>query len=690
MLEIIVISVILIETTVGHESSLISKFLLDKNCAVHIANFKSSPDSESSETYGVKSTISSEKMRNDRMESYDLILESVNLNYIHHSFTEPKLWSDKRKDRETLVPSLHYKISGCVTFLLIRPTSRQIGDSIEHSGYFLEPSALFLVYVRHDWFKKQRSSRAAGIRDEGKSMTWIDPHVLFSDVTIVFLIIGGEPSDLKVGLFCYLCKEKVFIVGKVEMDQGWTNLYRKYRKLNQDLLGENVAVEYSWWIEEEGVNCDPFQHGTRWNNFTCFPHGRITLNLLMRKFNFSATFPKEVSSSLVYSRPFFGPKHNMVILPGPYSRSYPRNYSKSLFYNTSTDRLFYCTDKYESSQGMLNLFGTLTHPFELPVWTSLVASTGLMVLVVRPKDPVRFLSIIVRQGYLVLRPGKGKRFRYRLLIFWSLVISTSVSFLYEGLLTAEILVPVQDKVIGTFKELILKGFKIGYMSDHNLSEAMRWYVENFRKYGIMDKLKDTFVSVKFDKTIYEAVVNMSGKLAIFREEIEIEAARPKIRQQIWRLKKEVKCYMSGDPLYPRTGMVAYTSIFLFHMATAFHEAMTYVVEAGILNELMKITIWQNSKLPKMPWERELNSKNVFKPAGLTYDSKMPVIFLLYVFGVIFAGFVLLVEVVVTEVRCSSGFVRGKARKIKDTGKINGNQHRRKLRLNIEHVEEECA
>lgn len=662
MFEIIwsMIILIIIENVVclqvSHESSLILNFLLEKGCAVHIANFMSSPDS-GIQADNSTSILSSDLMRIGSMESYDLILESVNVNYIHHSFTDPKLWSDKHAYLDTFLPSLHYKISGCITFLIINPTVSQITDSIEHSGFFLEPSTLFLVYVSQNWFTKAQYPRVqighdAGINDDGNSISfaWFNPRILFSDVTIVFLI--GGPSDLptvEFGLFCYLCKDKLFMLEKVAVNQVWTELYKKYRELNNDLLGENVAVENAWWVDN-GVRCDPFQHGKRWNEFTCFPHGRIILNFLIRKFNFSVIFPTsdEVSASLIYSPPYFGSKHTMVILPGPYSRSYPHNYSNSLFYNTSTDRLFYCANIHESSHGIMNLFATLTQPFQPTVWMSLVGSTGLMVLVVKPKDPIRFLSIIVGQGYLALLPGKGKRFRYCLLIFWSLIISTSISFLYDGLLTADMLVPVPDKVIGTFKELVLRGFKIGYMLDYDLSEARKWYEENFRRNDIMDKLNDAFVNVKFDNTIYELVVNMSGKLSIFREEIEIEIALPKIREQVWKFKKPVKCNMAGEPLYPLTGMVTYSSIFIFHMSRAFQKAMTHMVEAGLLNELTKISIWQNSKLPKMPWERELNNKNFFKPAGLTGDSKIPVIFLLFVFGLSFAVFTILGELIVRK------------------------------------------
>jgi hypothetical protein len=87
---------------------------------------------------------------------------------------------------------------------------------------------------------------------------------------------------------------------------------------------------------------------------------------------------------------------------------------------------------------------TLTTPFSPDVWVALFVSTVLIILLLRPKDPIGLLGIIVGQGYQKLK--KTTAVRNILLVLWSLMVSTSISFLYDGLLTADMLVPLPDKV----------------------------------------------------------------------------------------------------------------------------------------------------------------------------------------------------------------------------------------------------
>ncbi len=87
---------------------------------------------------------------------------------------------------------------------------------------------------------------------------------------------------------------------------------------------------------------------------------------------------------------------------------------------------------------------TLTTPFSPDVWVALFVSTVLIILLLRPKDPIGLLGIIVGQGYQKLK--KTTPVRNILLVLWSLMVSTSISFLYDGLLTADMLVPLPDKV----------------------------------------------------------------------------------------------------------------------------------------------------------------------------------------------------------------------------------------------------
>jgi hypothetical protein len=149
-----------------------------------------------------------------------------------------------------------------------------------------------------------------------------------------------------------------------------------------------------------------------------------------------------------------------------------------VYYNTSSERLFYCVDKYAANSAAS--FDLLMQPFTSELWITLAVSTVLLIIVLKPKDPLAVLGVIVGQGYtpklhIGYGPGNSETVRAGVLVMWSLLISTSISFLYNGLLTADMLVPLPDKVIGTFKELILSGFKIAYMDTNPISNGMEWY-----------------------------------------------------------------------------------------------------------------------------------------------------------------------------------------------------------------------
>jgi hypothetical protein len=183
------------------------------------------------------------------------------------------------------------------------------------------------------------------------------------------------------------------------------------------------------------------------------------------------------------------------------------------------------------------------------------------------------------------------------------------------------------------------------MADQDISRAKEWYQLNFDRAGLCSRLNDTFISVEFkDSILYPAMVagylNNTGqiKLAVFREEIDTETALFKIQQTVSVMGKQnqVKCHMVGEPLYPLPGLVAYTTIFMFHMAPRFSQTMSRaLIESGILGELTQIMIWQRSQLPKKPWES--GEKGVFKPAGLKEESKIFVIFLILAGGLGFGG-----------------------------------------------------
>jgi hypothetical protein len=120
-------------------------------------------------------------------------------------------------------------------------------------------------------------------------------------------------------------------------------------------------------------------------------------------------------------------------------------------------------------------------------------------VVLKVKNPLALIGVIVGQsGVTRVKPsksGNSETFRNILLVIWSLLISTSISFVYNGLLTADMLVPVPDKVIETFKQLILSGFKIAYHS--NLPVTYWFGVSKIIKFKIKYMYSNLATNVSF-------------------------------------------------------------------------------------------------------------------------------------------------------------------------------------------------
>jgi hypothetical protein len=254
-------------------------------------------------------------------------LQSLHLASISHSFTNPIQWSQKHVYKPIYYPSWHFKISGCVSFLLIRPKNwDQILSAIEHSGYSIEPSTIFWVILQtteslekfSEWQNRDR--------------------FLVTDVTIIFLLTINYSDSMTVGIFCYFCPENIILLPK---KPDWLKDIQILRlQIHQDMAGTSLATKHEWWVKWRGPICDPFQHRKIFDAFTCMPQGRLIINLLRAKHNFTIIFPNssEILESIIYFDPYFSAKYPIIILPGPMSRPYPNNASKVFFFNAIYDR----------------------------------------------------------------------------------------------------------------------------------------------------------------------------------------------------------------------------------------------------------------------------------------------------------------------------------------------------------------
>src|SRR5579863_9377747 len=121
--------------------------------------------------------------------TYGEIIEQHNLNGIPHSFTKPQMWGQRHSFHDSIsFPNFHLG-RGCSSFLIIDPTPSQLLHSIQRSGYFIEPSTIFLAYITTE----------AMPSDHRKP----NSDLLFSDVTLIFFL------RRTVLVFCYFCSQNL-------------------------------------------------------------------------------------------------------------------------------------------------------------------------------------------------------------------------------------------------------------------------------------------------------------------------------------------------------------------------------------------------------------------------------------------------------------------------------------------------
>jgi hypothetical protein len=288
--------------------SIFQEFIQESRCALHVAS-----------NYAIlkrrllhgKTVVSFEQ---------DVVLFSLQNSNVPHSFTNPLQWSKKHDWFPRYLPSIQYKVTSCVSFLLVLEDDslntywNDILMAVEHSGYFIDPAAIFWVLLRQP--------EGSNTISESFSKWQNRDRFLVSDVTVVFLIETHE-NGVDVGIFCYICKEHVKFFNRIE-EISLARIKHAVQTYHQNLNGAFAAMNsdyQEWWANPTSpikVFCDPFQYKERFDDFTCWPLGRIILNLLRTHHNFTLNLPpsSDVSWDMLYNPPYFSTKHPIIINPG--------------------------------------------------------------------------------------------------------------------------------------------------------------------------------------------------------------------------------------------------------------------------------------------------------------------------------------------------------------------------------------
>ena len=117
-----------------------------------------------------------------------------------------------------------------------------------------------------------------------------------------------------------------------------------------------------------------------------------------------------------------------------------------------------------------------------------------------------------------------------LLVFWSLLASSLISSLYEGIMTSEMVVPVPDKIILTFSEMLATKYKLvvqGSPDNTIVHDRIGYYAWKYKAIGLQINRKPANESIIFnpaytawDKCVH--LVKTAGKTARLYAEYEID------------------------------------------------------------------------------------------------------------------------------------------------------------------------
>jgi hypothetical protein len=311
------------QITSSKTTSSILNFILytAPECTIHIANNENS-----------------KLLRQTNPLLYHELLEFTNLELqIPHTFISSRFWGVQHESHYTFVhtPMMNQKFVGCILFILVEPSPYQLVSSIEFSGYFIEPSATFLVYT------------------EVNVEMFFPGRMFLSDVTIYFIQRENSTDLYTVGVFCYTCiiykkgSSRGAIIPQTfsgsELETGKHS--EIYKEIN-NRVPITVTIRYIWYMDPgyAALVCDPF-NSRRLREMTCFPQGRAVINLLRQKHNLTIEVikDKKFSDSLLYSPPYFNTQYPSIMVPGMYIHTYEKNlYSKDslthLFFTRSNRR----------------------------------------------------------------------------------------------------------------------------------------------------------------------------------------------------------------------------------------------------------------------------------------------------------------------------------------------------------------
>jgi len=422
---------------------------------------------------------------------------------------------------------------------------------------------------------------------------YVDDLFFGVDSRISFFILDN--TGVTVAIPCQHCEtERMMRVSKIaDTEQTSLDSLRHWvDETKGDLQGAHVPVTDTSYSEFGPIftACKGLSIGNFEQECDSRPQ-RVITRILSQKLNF--TVRVYTSGYMLYNRQWTG------VFAGVFHRCDTiGTKAKQYFSNIGKAHLIYCENHVDTES--VSWFSML-HPMYMEVRVVIVLDIAFLtaVLLVATREMARQAKPNGLQWALLLLPApffrqpiptipKSLNFAALFLLFlWCCTMSTTLSANYEAVMTSQLVVPLKDKSIQTFKELVLCGFKLVWPGGEGVNLAMathfRWKfkdkdIRSYNETVIISTLHDT------EEAQLRHLVETAGNTTRLYAAIEIEYILRNLNLVMARNHtrfKGTKCFAQTEIFEMKED----TWYFKNYMANSYMKIMSDIAQSGIGVEL---------------------------------------------------------------------------------------------------------
>lgn len=428
------------------------------------------------------------------------------------------------------------------------------------------------------------------------------------DATVVFVVGGSRP---RFGIACSHCEDMV----------QWSQYSNRL-----NLEGHPLAVSYTC-SNNEAPMPPTSRHGliatSQWPLLDfCMPQ-REEVAILVRKYNFTIRQLGITADAIDMN--FTG-----EIRAGDYHRAWDESAvgCNQFYHDAGPARLLYCVDYARASRAVQ--LSSLFSPFDLYIWLTILFIILLIVLVsilLRKSKINKIVELWFAFACQFLRqqtPGKilaGQHATVPLLLcLWSLISTVLLSSLYEGVVTSEMVAPVPDFVIPSFKELLSAQYKVVWEGYPNQTHwTIKHFDWKFKANGISQEVASQAMIgtphfIEHEKWVH--LLENAGEVARLYQDSVIDFVLNNLKL-INNERKDLttRCYAQPEVFEQKEG----TWCFVGQLSSTFAWTMSRLSGTGIYNALRSIFWYNQVRRTKRSYFSRGLEDPIWTPLALTEE-----------------------------------------------------------------------